>query len=178
MLAGAGLAASPAKQVLRSVDTRLCEFPLETTIVTEPGDEAPVTRSAFTFSGPATVTLRNVDTGLRTVLSSTGSWDVDTRTGKISWRGERIWFWSTDAHVPFLRTLGNGSFDARSVLAPGTSRARVLDPCVLVATRPPSERRRSSRRRRSRDDEGAVAVAGATRSARSPTPASRRCSAG
>ena len=43
--------------------------------------------------------------------------------------------------MPFLRTVGKGSFSADLVLSPGSTQARVLDPCALVGTRAPAKPR-------------------------------------
>jgi hypothetical protein len=43
--------------------------------------------------------------------------------------------------VPFATTSGRGSFSPGLVLAPGTTQARVVDPCALVGTRPAAARK-------------------------------------
>src|SRR5439155_3375655 len=75
------------------------------------------------------------------VLTSTGTYTVDTRSGSVMFRGHHVWAWSTGKHVPYLATDGAGTLRAPAfVLIPGTSRARVIDPCALVAKSPPSTR--------------------------------------
>src|SRR5262249_57332842 len=59
--------------------------------------------------------------------------------------GRRVWYWSPGAHVPSLRTTGTGALRAPAyVLSPGTSRARVIDPCALVAAAAPSTEPRAT----------------------------------
>jgi hypothetical protein len=80
-------------------------------------------------------------TGRRAVLTSTGSHTVDTRSGSVTFRGHHVWAWSTGQRVPFLVTDGTGTLRAPAfVLVPGSSRARAIDPCALVAKSPPSTR--------------------------------------
>jgi hypothetical protein len=147
VLAGAAIARAPARDVFHAVDRQLCPFPLDVKIVmsSEPGG-VETTVSRFTFAGPSTIALRNVSTGRTALLRSTGSHSVDTRTGSVTFRGHRIWWWSTGKHVPYAVTDGTGTLRAPAfVLAPGSSRARVIDPCALVAPSPPSTRPRATR---------------------------------
>jgi hypothetical protein len=131
--AGSALAATPA---FHAVDTRLCGFPLDVTVKSiGVVDAAAPAIGRFALTGPTAVTLRNGTTGRRATLVSSGSHTVDTRTGAVAFSGPQVWFWTTGKHVPFLRTLGAGRFSPDLVLSPGTTRARVLDPCALVGTR-------------------------------------------
>jgi len=139
-VAAASFAASPSTVVYRGTDTRLCGFPLGVTVRSAgPVDPAAPTVGHVTLAGPVTVTLRNHATGAATRLRSGGTYTVDTRTGTVSFRGGRVWFWSSGARVPFVRTLGRGTFDGGTgaLDAPHVS-ARVLDPCWLVGPRSPS----------------------------------------
>jgi hypothetical protein len=147
VLAGAAIARAPAPDVFHAVDTKLCPFPLEVKIVTssEPG-AVETTVSRFTFAGPSTIALRNVSTGRKALLRSTGSHSVDTRTGSVTFRGHRIWWWSTGKHVPYAVTDGTGTLRAPAfVLVPGSSQARVIDPCALVGAAPPKTRPRTTK---------------------------------
>src|SRR5438067_2057062 len=142
----AAVAGAPAANVSRTVDTRLCPFPLAVTVTTldEPGRVA-TTALRFAFAGPTTIRLRNAATGRTAMLTSPGSQSVDTRTGSVTFRGRHVWYWSTGKHVPFLETTGTGSLRApSSVLSPGTARARVIDPCALVAASAPSTKPRTT----------------------------------
>jgi hypothetical protein len=104
-----------------------------------PSAGAPTAALKFSFTGPSTITLRNTTTGRTATLDSSGSASFDTTTGSVVFRGHQIWFWSTGKRVPFLSTDGTGRLEAPNfVLAPGNSRARVIDPCALVAPSPPS----------------------------------------
>jgi hypothetical protein len=139
VLVGGVRAGSPATQVSRTVDTQLCPFPLAITVARrDRSDQLPATALRFTFRGPSTITLRNGATGRAAVLRSTGSYTVDTRTGAIAFRGHHIWLWSTGKRVPFLSTDGEGSFGSDFVLSGDRLRARVIDPCALVAAPPTS----------------------------------------
>jgi hypothetical protein len=142
----AALASAPSAHVFHAVDSRLCPFPLDVKVVAadEPG-QVQTTALRFTFGGPSTITLRNASTGRAAVLVSTGPHALDTRNGSITFRGHQVWFWSTGKHVPFLATDGTGRLRAPAfVLSPGNARARVIDPCALVAPSPPSTRPRTT----------------------------------
>jgi hypothetical protein len=144
LTAAAAAAAAPTARVSTAVDSRLCPFPLAVT-VTQGGAADQVATSVlhFELDGPSTVALRNVRTGRTAVLRSPGSFAVDTRTGSVTFHGRHVWYWSTGKHVPYLSTTGTGTLRAPSyVLAPGTSRARVIDPCALVAATAPSTKPR------------------------------------
>jgi hypothetical protein len=137
-LTGAAFARAPASTVFHAVDKKLCPFPLDVKVVTstEPG-AVETTVLKYTFAGPSTITLRNGSTGRTAVLRSTGSHTVDTRTGSVTFHGHRVWSWSSGNHVPFAVTDGTGRLRAPAyVLDPGGSRARVIDPCALVAASP------------------------------------------
>ena len=133
VLAGAALAVRPAAVVTRTVDTRLCSFPLEITVKStpQPGQVA-TTALRFRFVGPTTVVLRNRATGRTATLGGKSSFAVDTRTGRLAFRGPYVWFWAGGRHVPFLTTTGPGSLGPDLVLSAAAARARVVDPCALV----------------------------------------------
>ncbi len=139
---GAGVAGSASTRVFRSVDTGLCPFPLDITVAGKSQSvQSPTTALKFTLTGPSTITLRNGSTGRTATLTASGSHSVDTRTGSIAFRGHQVWFWSPGKHVPFVSTDGQGSLNAPEyTLSGATSHARVIDPCALVATSPPSTR--------------------------------------
>jgi hypothetical protein len=142
LAAGVALGRAPAATVFHAVDTQLCPFPLDVKIVTrnEPG-QVETAALRFTFAGPTTITLRNGATGRSAVLTSTGSHTVDTRSGSVTFRGHHVWAWSTGNRVPYLQTDGTGTLRAPAfVLVPGSTTARVVDPCALVAKPPPSTR--------------------------------------
>jgi hypothetical protein len=141
----AGLAA-PAATVASTLDTALCPFPLRVTVTRQPGDEVATTALQYVFAGPSRITLRNVSTGRTATLESPGPHEVDTRTGTIVFHGRQVWFWSTSKSIPFLATTGTGRLVAPGyVLAPGSSQARVVDPCAQVAPSPPSTEPRATR---------------------------------
>jgi hypothetical protein len=135
LAAVAAATGSGAGGTFRTTDTRLCGFPLEVTV----RDDAPVDRSAptvlrFELTGPRTITIRNGSTGKRATLRSSGTYAVDTTTGNVSFGGHQVWFWATGTRVPFMTTDGRGTFLAPEfVLSAQGSRARVIDPCALVA---------------------------------------------
>ena len=122
------------------VDNGLCPFPLEVTVSTRnQSDQVPTTGLKFKFAGPSMIELRNTSTGSTASLSSPSFFSLDTTTGSIRFRGHRVWFWSSGKRVPFLSTDGRGSFEAPTyVLSAAHARARVIDPCALVAASPPS----------------------------------------
>ena len=150
VMAGNGSAGAPPirSTLVAGVDQGLCPFPLAVTVVRR-SRSAQGTASAlqFTFPGPSTVTLQNRSTGRVKTLDASGSYAVDTRTGSITFSGRQIWLWSTGKGVPFLSTDGSGSFDSSYVLHPGSTRARVIDPCALVAGSAPSTTPRATRAR-------------------------------
>jgi hypothetical protein len=134
---------SPASE---AVDSRLCPFPLGVTVSrTGSSDQVATSVLHFELAGPTRIILRNMRTGRTAVLRSPGPFAVDTRTGSVTFRGRHVWYWSTGSHVPFLSTTGTVSLRAPSyVLSPGTARARVIDPCALVAPSAPSTRPRTT----------------------------------
>jgi hypothetical protein len=136
--AGAGSALPASTQVFHSVDKALCPFPLDVTIRTTRSDQAATTIPPFSFSGASTITLRNLTTGRAAVLRSNGPYAVNTKTGTVRFTGHQVWFWSTGSRVPFMTTDGYGSFKSPYYVLTGTAKASALDPCALVAPRPPS----------------------------------------
>jgi hypothetical protein len=132
--------------VVQALDTKLCTFPLAVKVVSDSeAGRVETTALKFTFAGPTTYTLRNTSTGRTAVLTSTGSHEVDTRSGTITFSGHHVWAWSTGNRVPFAVTDGTGRLRAPAfVLVPGSSRARVIDPCALVGP-PRSTRPRTTR---------------------------------
>ena len=139
-LAAAALAAAGSgSPSVHAVDTGLCPFPLDVTLTRSGGDAVGTSALRFEFAGPSRIRLRNTVTGRTAALASPGSYAVDTRTGSITFSGRQVWFWGGGKNVPFLVTEGAGTLRAPTyVLAPGSSRARVVDPCARVAPKPPS----------------------------------------
>ena len=104
-----------------------------------PKNQVPVAALKFAFTGPSTITLRNASTGRSVTLNSPGTASFDTTTGSVVFRGHLIWSWSPGKHIPFVSTDGTGRLVAPDfVLSPANSRARVIDPCALVAPSRPS----------------------------------------
>jgi len=138
--AGLAVAAPRAPLVSRTLDTRLCPFPLDVTVASKGDvDTAGTSVLHFGFVGPTRITLRNGRTGRTAVLSAPGAFATDTRTGTVSFRGRHVWFWAPGKHVPFLSTSGAGKFVAPSfALSGASSQVRVIDPCALVAAAPPA----------------------------------------
>ena len=126
----------------RSVDRALCPFPLDVTLTSKDRGTAAF---GLLFFGPATVALRNASTGRRATLTNSGAYTVDAASGRISFRGHRLWFSASSDDVPFLSSVGAGSFGGPEfTLASARSRARVIDPCALVAPSRPLTRPRTS----------------------------------
>jgi hypothetical protein len=144
VLAAAAVASSSAV-VFEGVDNRLCGFPLRVTVTSKgPVDPAAPTVGRLKLIGPSTVTLRNEATGRAATLDSSGSYSVDTTTGSVAFGGRQVWSWDVGKRVPFAVTDGTGTFAAPDdVLRPGSSRARVIDPCALVGA-PASTRPRTT----------------------------------
>ncbi len=137
---GIGLSGSPSSGALTSVDHGLCPFPLEVTVAPKSAGTA-VTALQFSFTAPSTITLRNESSGATAVLDSPGSFSANPATGTVTFRGQRVWFWATGNHVPFLESDGVGSLKAPyDILEGSTAHTRVVDPCALVAPSPPSTR--------------------------------------
>jgi hypothetical protein len=129
-----------------AVDTELCPFPLVVTVTSKAGEAVATTALRFEFAGPSRIVLRNATTGRTAQLDSSGSHAVDTRTGSITFRGHQVWYWAGGNQVPFMTSDGTGSLVAPTfVLDPGSSRARVVDPCARVAPAKPSTRPRATR---------------------------------
>jgi hypothetical protein len=145
LAAAAGAGASSSAVVFQGVDKGLCGFPLRVTVTSRgPLDPAAPTVGRLKLIGPSTVTLRNESTGRAATLDSPGSYSVDTTTGSVTFRGRQVWAWDVGRRVPFATTDGTGTFAAPDfVLRPGSSRARVIDPCGLVAA-PASTRPRTT----------------------------------
>ncbi|HZO96410.1 MAG TPA: hypothetical protein VFB42_03470 [Gaiellaceae bacterium] len=136
--AGVALGAAPSASVARTVDTRLCGFPLEVTVRSRPAEGVGTTALRFAFGGGATITLRNGSSGRSATLSDSGAYTVDTTTGSVAFGGHHVWYWATGKRVPFATTDGPGRLEAPSyVLAGARAHARALDPCALVAPSPP-----------------------------------------
>jgi hypothetical protein len=129
-----------------AVDTDLCPFPLVVTVTSTTGEDVGTAALRFEFAGPSRIVLRNATTGRTAELDSSGSHAVDTRTGSITFRGHQVWYWAGGKQVPFMTTDGTGSLAAPTfVLEPGSSRARVVDPCARVAPARPSTKPRTTR---------------------------------
>jgi hypothetical protein len=140
-LASVAVARAPAPAVFRAVDMELCPFPLDVEVATADGRGVETSALKFTFGGPTTYTLKNGKTDRSVTLATTGSHEVDTTNGSVTFSGHRVWAWSGDKRVPFAVSDGTGTFRAPAfVLDPGSSRARVIDPCALVAGSKPSTR--------------------------------------
>jgi hypothetical protein len=145
--ASLAVAAPRAAHVSRTLDTRLCPFPLQVTVASRDSlGAAATTVLHFKFAGPTTITLENAATGRTAVLSAPGAFATDTRTGTVSFRGRQLWFWAPGNHVPFLSTAGAGRFVAPTfALVGAVSQVRVIDPCALVAPAPPATKPRTTR---------------------------------
>jgi hypothetical protein len=129
-----------------AVDTQLCPFPLVVTVTSKTGEDVGTSVLRFDFAGPSRIVLRNATTGRSAELDSSGSHSVDTRTGSVTFRGHHVWYWADGNRVPFMTTDGTGRLAAPTfVLDPGSSRARVLDPCARVAPAKPSTKPRTTR---------------------------------
>jgi hypothetical protein len=130
LAAPGGSAPSVGVALFSGRDSSLCPFPFEVTV------HSALQRSpafGLWLIGPGSVTLRNTTSGRSVTLQAPGSFGV-TRSGTVTFSGSRLWLSAVGAHVPFLATVGSGSIDAPlDLLAPGGSRARVVDPCALLA---------------------------------------------
>jgi hypothetical protein len=129
---------SSATTTVRSRVVGLCPFPLEVTVASLGATHAaPSAALQFRMFGPSRITLRNATTGRSVTLDAPGSYTIDPHDGTVTFRGSRLWLAADD--VPFLATDGTGRLVAPTfVLAAGTTRTRVVDPCALVASSPPS----------------------------------------
>jgi hypothetical protein len=140
--ASVGARPGDGERVFASVDRALCPFPLDVTLTSKDRGTAAF---GLVFIGPATVTLRNATTGRRATLTNSGAYTVDAASGRISFRGHRLWFSASSDDVPFLSSDGAGSFGGPEfTLAEAGSRARVVDPCALVAPSRPLTRPRTT----------------------------------
>jgi hypothetical protein len=143
--ASAGRSDASSAVVVHSEDTGLCPFPLEVTVKTQnAGHQVGATALQFAFGGPSTITLRNGSTGRKATLSAPGGYSITPRTGTITFTGRHVWSWSTSKDVPFMSTQGTGSLVAPEYLLGGSSRAKVVDPCALVAAGAPSTKPRTT----------------------------------
>src|SRR5262249_49771175 len=142
----AGGCGSSPDRAAGAVDTELCPFPLVVTVTSKTSKEVGTSALRFDFDGPSRIVLRNATTGRSAELAASGSHSVDTRTGSIDFNGHQVWYWAGGDRVPFMTTDGTGRLAAPTfVLDPGTSRARVVDPCARVAPAKPSTRPRTTR---------------------------------
>jgi hypothetical protein len=140
-----GCGSSPSRPA-GAVDTELCPFPLVVTVTSKTGEDVGTSALRFEFDGPSRIVLRNATTGRTAELASSGSHAIDTRTGSITFGGHQVWYWAGGNRVPFMTTDGTGRLAAPTfVLAPGSSRARVVDPCARVAPAKPSTKPRTTR---------------------------------
>jgi hypothetical protein len=143
--ASAGTRAGSSVRTVHSEDTSLCPFPLEVTVKTQDvGHQVGATALQFAFGGPSTITLRNGSSGRTATLSAPGGYSIVPKTGTITFTGRHVWFWSTSKDVPFMSTDGTGSLVAPEYLLGGNSKAKVVDPCALVAGSTPSTKPRTS----------------------------------
>ena len=144
--AGVGLAGSPSTRVSHSVDTRLCPFPLEITVKTE-GQIDPAPPRLFGSSSTARARSRSATRRPVARRASTRRARPPSirRPGSVTFRGHQVWLWSVGKRVPFMSTDGEGSLEAPAfVLHAANARARVIDPCALVAASPPSTQPRTT----------------------------------
>jgi len=117
-------------------DTHLCPFPVTVESLRSGIPHAETAVLEFTLEGPIRIQLRNDSTRRTIILDSRGSYSVD-RAGSVGFHGHNVWYRGL-GEVPFLATDGAGTFVApRFTLAPGASRASVIDPCALLAPSPP-----------------------------------------
>jgi len=118
-------------------DTHLCPFPVEVELLRSAPPRAETGVLAFTLEGPIRIFLRNKSTQRTVILDSSGSYSVEGRSGDVRFHGHNVWYWGL-GQMPFLVTDGAGTFVApRYRLSPANSRARVIDPCALLASSPP-----------------------------------------
>ena len=137
-LTGAGSAGTSSPTVTRGTDARLCPFPIEIAVRGTTSDAvAPTTAFGLLFVGPSTVSIRNTRSGRTAVINAPGTFGERRTTGTVSFAGRRVWF--RPNLVPFLVTAGRGAISGPSfVLSPGSTTARAVDPCALVADTNPS----------------------------------------
>ena len=124
VLAAAVLAAAAPKP-FHTHDTRLCPFAIDvrgTFGRRQLGGGHVRESTALAVSAPVT--------GRTNVLRAEGTWSP--AGGGRRFAGEHLWL-SAKNHLPYLQTTGTGRLDAGGVLVGGDFRARVVDPCALVA---------------------------------------------
>jgi hypothetical protein len=118
-------------------DTHLCPFPVEVELLRGAATRPETAVLQFTLGGPVRILLRNGATHRTAILDSPGSYSVGAPKGSVRFFGHNVWYWGL-GQVPFLATDGTGTFAApRFTLSRGMSRARVIDPCALLAPSPP-----------------------------------------
>jgi hypothetical protein len=118
-------------------DTHLCPFPVDVQLLRSTPTRAETAVLAFTLEGPIRILLRNQSTQRTVILHSTGSYSVDGASGSVRFHGHNVWYWGL-GQMPFLVTDGAGTYLApRYRLSAASSRARVIDPCALLAPSPP-----------------------------------------
>jgi hypothetical protein len=170
-LAAGGTPGAGSAPVFRAVDRGLCPFPLAVTVATTPRtDQAATTVLQFAMVGPATVALRDVETGKTAVLRSSGDYTVDTRTGGVAFSGRQVWFWSSGGRVPFLTTDGPGRFVAPYDTLAGSPQAQAAGAGSYASTSTAGARRTRARScsrtaRRSRSSSAGPARFGPSRRA-------------
>lgn len=124
-------------------DRHFCPFPVAVQLLRSTPPRAETAVLAFTLEGPIRILLRNESTQRTIILNSTGSYSVDGRSGSVRFHGHNVWYWGL-GQMPFLVTDGAGTFVApRYRLSPGSSRAHIIDPCLLLAPSPPDLRLRT-----------------------------------
>jgi hypothetical protein len=138
LAAAATAAAAAGRSSEQTVDRQLCPFPLQVSVAGRQAAAAGTSALRFTFVGPSRITLRNGSTGRTATLDSPGAFTTNTKTGSVTFRGRQVWFWAAGKHVPFLTTTSPGALVAPIFVLNGATRARVVDPCALVAPVPPS----------------------------------------
>jgi hypothetical protein len=142
-MAASALTAAGAFAHSTDTDSHLCPFPVEVQLIRSSPARAETAVLAFTLEGPVRIFLRNQATKRSIVLDSSGSYSI-ARNGSVRFHGHNVWYWGL-GDIPFLATDGAGSFVAPNyTLAPGTTRTRVIDPCVLLAPSPPDLRLRTT----------------------------------
>ncbi|HEY3921574.1 MAG TPA: hypothetical protein VGL76_05610 [Gaiellaceae bacterium] len=144
-LAAAGAGSPSGIPSFDTVDGDLCPFPLDVSI-TGPlkNDEPATTALALAFTGRTTILIRNEKTGRSVTLTSSGPTTV-SRSNTVTFSGHHVWFWLAAPRIPYLATDGSGTFRAPRFLLSGSAKAKVLDPCALVAPARPSTKPRATR---------------------------------
>jgi hypothetical protein len=143
LLAASALTAAGAFARSTDTDSHLCPFPVEVQLIRNSPQRAETAVLAFTLEGPVRVYLQNQATKRSIVLDSSGSYSI-APNGSVRFHGRNVWYWGL-GDMPFLVTDGPGSFVAPSYrLGPGATRARVIDPCALLAPKRPDIRVRTT----------------------------------